>query len=163
MLKGGWGGESGLKRIGDLLYIIRNPNASPAIYARIALLWTNAYAIIGDFPPKWEEWGAFLGEFQLEESPNLNYWVTAIAHCQNRGRDDPGSLASISIEFALSGEIDDSATKPLSRLWQAAQLLFRNPVSGECDQLGRFSDDAGKLIRKAQDAKARTPETKGLG
>ena len=43
-------GHSGLKRINDLLYLIRNPNASPSAYTRMASLWANAFALIDEFP-----------------------------------------------------------------------------------------------------------------
>ena len=116
MRKCGNEGRSGLKRINDLLYLVRNSKASPAIYNRMALLWTNAFAILDEFPRKLDEWRALLEKFQLGESPDLKYWVPAIVHCQNRGWEDPGDLASLPIEFTLSGGAGDSAAKPLSRL-----------------------------------------------
>ena len=163
MEKCGSEGRSGLRRINDLLYLIRNSNASPAVYTRMALLWTNAFAIMDEFPPKWDEWRALLEKFQLDESPDLKYWVPAIVHCQNRGWGDPGALASLSIVFTLSGNVDDSVIKPLSRLRQASKLTVYNPNYGECDQPERFFDDAEKLIQKAKDAQAHKPATKGLG
>ena len=56
MKKCGEEGRSGLQRINDLLYIIRNSNDAPAIYSRMASLWANAFATNSDFRPKWGEW-----------------------------------------------------------------------------------------------------------
>ena len=86
------------------------------IYNRLVGLWGNEFALSDDFPPKWNEWRDSLGKFQLDGAPWLNYWAPAVAHCQNRGWEGPGALASISIEFALGGNPDDSAIKSLSLL-----------------------------------------------
>ena len=115
------------------------------------------------FPSKWGACRNLLERPQLDLAPDQENWTPSIAHCQERGRGDPGALATLSLEFTLAGARNQPFLNKLPRLRQAASLLFRPPNAGELDSICRVYDDAGRLISSAKKAQSRTLGDFGAG
>ena len=114
-------------------------------------------------PAKWEEWGNLLARFQLDLEPDLESWITSIAHCQDRGWDGPGALTALSIEATLEGARNQPFLNRLSRIGKAATLLFRPPNLGELDTIDQIFGDAERLIARAKKARRHTRGGSGAG